>query len=89
MIILFKNERLALKFELMIHLSKNEEKLEPKIDKLKMLFFFQIFTLCNRLHYSENRFAQCIFPKIAQNSLCAIDCTLGAINCTVKKNENF
>ena len=46
--------------------------------------------MCNRLHYSANRFAQCIFfPKIAQNSLCAIDCTLGAIDYTVKKMKIF
>ena len=43
MIILFKNERLALKFELMIILSKIREKLEPKFDKLEIADFFSNF----------------------------------------------
>ena len=85
MIILLKNERLALKFELIIHLSKVKENWSQKFDKFKMLIFSKFSLYANRLHYIANRFAPCIFPKIVQNSLCAIDCTLGAIDCTVKK----
>ena len=36
---IFKNARLAPKFELMIYLSKNEEKLDTKFDKLEIADF--------------------------------------------------
>ena len=82
---IFKYARLAPKFELMIYLSKKNENLTPKFDKLEIAYFFK-FSLCaNRLHYSANQFAQCIFSKMTQNALCEIDCTLGEIDCIVKK----
>ena len=73
------------KFELVIILSKIREKLDPKFDKLEIVDFFSNFHVVQSIALQCKSICSVFFPEIAQNALCAIDCTLGAIDCTVKK----